>query len=172
MLNQTDSRSRSWSIAGAATLAVVVGAAVFLSRSSNPQAAFVAACDEAITARLLAPATYKRITATAYTVGTPSTYDELTGQDFAAKRELVRQDRATSPDLAAIYMADYEAFLSKPPQLARALIEYDASNAAGVPIRAFADCRARVDPDDLATFAAPFVLIEGMTQMEWARAGG
>lgn len=94
--------------------------ALVLAGCYSADTPLVQACEVALKKRLLAPATYRRV-------------GVVESQSAMPLEEYLTNERSDS-------IKDFYRKLGKQPVRARAIIEYDAANAFGTPLRSFADC--------------------------------
>lgn len=116
--------------------------------AAAPEAQLLAACDKAISARLKSPSSYRRIDALPYRPSHLS--PEAAAGDGADPREV------------AVYARMGGAWRH------RIMIEYDAANAYGTPMRAAATCDylgfSEAPPDKVTD---TLIRIDGQTDSDW-----
>ena len=154
---------------GLAVLAVVVlGAAApilypYASSQTNPNAAFLAACDEAIKKRLKAPTTYPRANDGQFPV---ISVEKTTTKKAVTARLGGSSDDASYQRVRKSFQDLYRA--TGGPFRHEAFIQYDAENSFGAPIRETAKCELyeaqKEPPKDVN---ADEVLIDGKTYTNW-----
>jgi len=149
---------RSLKLLRAAAGAVVIACAMTVSSCSIFESKFNSACEDGIKKRLLAPSGYKRIAL--------QRRDEVLTRD-----EFVAHMAATNTPEGAM-KSDLESFDKGrlPVTKFTAVIEYDAPNAYGTPIRFTSICEyvSETGKDDQERdFYALFLTIDGETDNQW-----
>lgn len=100
----------------------------------------MAACEKMVKERLRAPSTYKRIAATPITRGT-AILEEFLRIDTPEKAAWRADRNARNSALDDWFKADKEAFLAGDIEQALVVIDYDAANGFGTPLRQKAYCK-------------------------------
>jgi hypothetical protein len=105
------------------------------------------ACESEIKERLLAPTTFKKLS-------TSSARKEIAIEEYLIdeKQESVR--------------ATLRLGFSKATEF-EMIVQYEASNAYGVPIRSFANCRYRTLSDNASKASKFSVIVNGMSHVDW-----
>lgn len=131
----------------------LIAMCLLLGACSPGSSPFLRDCEKAIGERLLAPSTYKRVSAV-------ETEEVLTLDGWRA----VADPKIAMPEAAVKSNID----AGKPPKGLMARIEYDAANGYGVPIRKTAICTFVADTDGGYNERwAWAVEINGKTNLQW-----
>lgn len=152
--------ARIFGVLFAGAIATGVGIWMFLAKPDQ----FITACKAEISRRLLSPSTYKQIKVEAF--------DKEIGRDeYKAMRELEMQKMKTSAELeSAKNMLNLDLFSIDEgrykPVIKTAVIEFDADNSFGTPIRQTALCtyETRVGKNEVSEF---LVEVDGQTRLEY-----
>jgi hypothetical protein len=131
-------------------------------------AALLGACDEAIQERLKAPSTYERVNSTEFE-RRPATLDDFMGW---TKPEMELQARALAihnQRYAEALKLQMDAFRIGEYDLIESVIQYDADNAFGTPIRSTATCSDVINRGATFEQFGPIgPRINGQTNLDWA----
>lgn len=135
-------------------LAILVASLLWCENALAGEFPFVAACEEAVKERLVAPSTYRRIKLTE--ARERITFDELLAGEASENVKKLMRRAATREPVRMV-----------------ALFEYDATNAHGVPIRLKSRCTYETasDPDFDVETARGLVKIDGKHVSGWPSEG-
>jgi hypothetical protein len=128
----------------------------------------LAACDEAIKLRLVAPATYTRISASEQVVDV--SLDEYQRRYLAnlTAAERARLKPGEIPPVLEFYLSNFQKGTLPTPRDYNAYVTYDASNRLGVPIRSVAACTMDANEDIPKAAEVNFwVKIDGDDYTQW-----
>ncbi|GGG77714.1 hypothetical protein GCM10011415_28300 [Salipiger pallidus] len=130
---------------------------------------FISACEDTLKKRLKAPSTYRRLS-DPHIAESVATLDDYKGWTDNPEKKASDQDRqARNPKLAEMQAAQTRRFLLDEHTLKRAIIEYEAANSYGTPIRGYALCTfADPSPESFSDFDRQNVMIDGRTAFEWS----
>lgn len=170
MLSLGDSKARYW---GAFVALMAVGGAVWVATAKSEVDLMLEACDSAIQERLRSPSTYVRVGFSPIKRRDAS-LNEFLGIPHPEQR--ARHDEAKAKNKA---IADFDADMRKyfrmgEHEFVYTIVEYDAENGFGAPIRSTAECSLVVPTGSEAKPKASTVSIDGYTTLDWAlsRIGG
>lgn len=155
-------------IATAAFLVSIAGgAAYWYANYGSPEAKFISACEDVLLGRLKSPSTYKRISVTELHTQ-EATLDEFLGIYSEEQRLDYSRRNAGDPKLAELARWRSESFRNGEFEIASIILDYDAANGFGTPIRGSSWCSVvvRKGADLDSAFGGP--AIDGYTALDWS----
>ena len=121
--------------------AITIGVVGYNSLSSGPDAEeqSVLACEVVLKTRLRSPSTYSRVLFTPL-LREQTTIEAYLGIDTEEGRVRAEEYSARNPEYRRAFDARRQRFEESPMELVYTVIEYDAQNAFGTPVREWARC--------------------------------
>ncbi len=145
-----------------------IGAAVWTSNRNSQEAIMLDACEKVLLERLRSPSTYQLIEASDIRTEEATEDDYLYNNDPAEKKRTIEL-HLRQPELAENHEYLRDLFRSTNMQKLTMVIEYDAENGFGTPIRGRSLCAVFRDGDDpMQRGEFMNVRIDGKTSIDWA----
>lgn len=127
---------------------------LFITGACSPSdSKLVSGCEAQIKERLRSPSTYNRISVREYSEPVPADV-------YIQEREKLDTPRVVEYERGRL------ADGSIKPTNHIAIIEYDAANVYGTPIRSFSKCEYRTSQPRLDDVMAPLIKVDGATNLE------
>jgi len=148
----------------ASVISLASAAVAWLSISSSIEDQLKNACSAVLADRLRSPSTLQ-VRAWSELLRRPATELEYVGlppdRSFYGEKYW--------PQMHDVYETSQFLYRSAHPDIILLVIDYDAQNAFGAPVRAMAECSYFVHgKDDPSLISEPIVRIDGMTALEWS----
>jgi hypothetical protein len=153
------------------TLATVIfgGSVALAVLHRNPEAEFIAACEDVLKERLKAPSTYRRIETTPVRVFDGS-YDQKKGYDLVPERKAEDEATYARNKTQRELNGHFRKWHEQDPEMMEVIITSDAENGFGTPVRGRSICR-----DSLwTTDTNPDVMmpkVDGYSALDWSFRG-
>lgn len=141
----------------------------------SPAQALLPVCERVLAERLVAPATYQRVSVADVskpidTAGMVEVLERrLEALDIKASAgELVASERLERAEgMLALIALRFPERAAGPPTLFVLLIDYDSQNAMGVPLRGAAHCEYQALDGDVERGSHNNVRVNGQTSLDW-----
>lgn len=144
-----------------------VGVAIAVSMRPSEESKLLSICDDMITERLLAPTTYKRISASPLK-SAKADFNQFMGWDVPEKKQ---RDIEARVDPAVMKAQDSIKRQYSGVDWLRysSWIEYDAANAYGTPIRSVSECVLIARSDEpLSISSLSDIRVDGSDSLDWS----